>query len=343
MTTRWITDAPRIPLAFLPTPLVPLRRLSAALKGPRLWLKRDDCTGLATGGNKTRKLEYLLAEARNTGADTVVTFGAVQSNHARQTAAACATVGLSCHLVLSRRVRWSNAAYESAGNVLLDRLLGAEVHLAGADETADVARTLVQALRDAGRLPYVVPTGGSNATGALGYALCALELDQQAREAGIELSDVMHASSSAGTQAGLVAGFAAIAGASGKPRVRVHGVNVYEADAAVLRDRVLHLAREMLATRAPALQVGADDIHVDGRYLGEDYGIPTPATLEAIRLLARTEGVLLDPVYSGKGFSALIDRVRGGEFTEVEDLVFIHTGGTAALGVYDTAFTAVGP
>jgi L-cysteate sulfo-lyase len=338
MTTRWITDAPRVPLAFLPTPLVPLDRLSDALKGPRVWLKRDDCSGLATGGNKTRKLEYLLAHARALGADVVVTFGAIQSNHARQTAAACAVAGLPCHLVLSRRVRWPHAAYERAGNVLLDQLLGATVHFAEPDQTASATRSLLATLQAAGHVPYVIPTGGSNATGALGYARCALELAQQAREAGFELTDVMHASSSAGTQAGLVAGFAAMAGADGRPSPRVHGVNVYEPDADRLRERVLELTREVLATHAPSVQVEAADIRVDERYLGEDYGIPTPMTLEAIRLAARTEGVLMDPVYSGKGFSALIDRVRRGEFARVENLIFVHTGGTAVLGVYDTAF-----
>jgi len=326
-----------MPLAWLPTPLMPLDRLGSMLGGPRLWLKRDDCTGLATGGNKTRKLEYLLADARRAGADTIVTFGAVQSNHARQTAAACAAGGFSCHLVLSRRVRWAHPAYEMAGNVLLDQLLGATLHLTNPRETAEAARTLIAQLKAHGHRPYVIPTGGSNALGALGYARCALELQQQAAASGFALTDVMHASSSAGTQAGLVAGFAGMAaGASSSPRV--HGINVYEQNPEKLRDNVLSLAREILATRAPGVSIQAAEIHVDHRYFGEDYGIPTAETLDAIRLLARTEGVLLDPVYSGKGFSALIHRVRQGEFAGIDDLVFIHTGGTATLDVYDTAF-----
>ena len=344
MNSAWILDSPRLHLGHLPTPLVLLERLTAQLRGPRIWLKRDDCTGLATGGNKTRKLEYLLAEARKSDADLVVTFGAVQSNHARQTAAACAALGLPCHLVLSRRVRWQHPGYESSGNVLLDRLLGAEIHLTDRDQVADTTRALLTDLRAAGHRPYVIPAGGSNATGALGYARCALELAQQSTALGLTLTQVMHASSSAGTQAGLVAGFAGLfqdrQGPDQRPVPLVHGINVYEPDPETLAANVLRLANQVLDEKVPGARVTDGDIHVDHRYFGQDYGIPTAETLEAIRLLARTEGVLLDPVYSGKGFSGLIDRVRLGEFDGTEDLVFIHTGGTASLGVYETAFDA---
>jgi len=341
--TGWLVEIPRISLGFLPTPLVPLDRLSEQLGGPRLWLKRDDCTGLATGGNKTRKLEYLLADARSQGADVVVSFGAVQSNHARQTAAACAAVGLPCHLVLTRRVRWKHPGYETSGNVLLDRLLGATIDIVEPETAGTHARELLERLRTAGRRPYVIPTGGSNPVGALGYARCAMELLEQSQTLGFRLTDVLHASSSAGTQAGLLAGFAGLLPAR-LPRPAVHGVNVYTHDAAKLEAAILAMAasalQQNLAADATTLTptIAGDAVRLDSRYLGEDYGLPTAATIEAVRLLARREGVLLDPVYSGKAFGGLIDRVRRGEFAGCENLVFIHTGGTATLAVYDEAF-----
>jgi L-cysteate sulfo-lyase len=340
MNQHWITDAPRLPLGFLPTPLTPLDRLSERLGGPRIWLKRDDCTGLATGGNKTRKLEYLLGDALAEAADVIVTFGAVQSNHARQTAAACAVAGLPCHLVLARKVPWTHPGYETSGNVLLDRLLGAHLHLMDASEVAAGRAALLRELESSGRVPYLIPIGGSNAIGALGYARCALELLEQSASLSFPLTDVMHASSSAGTQAGLLAGFAGLLtdASAASTRPRVHGINVSDPDPDALGADVLRIATQVVAERGLTATVSATEVLVDQRYLGEAYGIPTPATLQAIELLARTEGVLMDPVYSGKGFSALIDRVRLGEFAGVQDLVYIHTGGTATLSVYDNAF-----
>ena len=337
MSRDWITEAPRTSLGFLPTPLTPLDRLSAELGGPRIWLKRDDCTGLATGGNKTRKLEYLMADALAQEADVVVTFGAAQSNHARQTAAACAALGLPCHLLLACKVPWDHPGYHTAGNVLLDRLLAEVVELVEPVRFAAARERLLDGLDRQGRLPYVIPVGGSNPIGAMGYARCALELHEQAEACGFELTDVMHASSSAGTQAGLLAGFAGLA-ADGAPAPAVHGINVSEPDPDTLPGQVLEIAGGIIEQRGLAVSVHASDIRVDDRYFGGAYGIPTPATLDVIRLLARTEGVLMDPVYSGKAFSALVDRVQRGEFGDTRDLVFIHTGGTAVLGVYDNAF-----
>lgn len=344
LVTDWLEAIPRVGLGFLPTPLVPLDRLSQRLRGPRIWLKRDDCTGLATGGNKTRKLEYLLAEALQAGAGAVLTFGAVQSNHARQTAAACAAVGLPCHLVLTRRVRWTHPGYESSGNVLLDRLCGAVVHTVEPADAQARAREILDHCRARGLSPYVIPTGGSNPTGALGYVRCALELLEQSRELGFDLTDVVHASSSAGTQAGLLAGFAGLLPV-GVERPRVHGVNVYEREPQRLADAVLAMARTVLdlrlhagAAQPAATAIAPADVRLDSRHLGEDYGIPTPATLEAIRLAASTEGVLLDPVYSGKGFAGLLHGIRNGEFDGRSDVVFIHTGGAATLPVYERAF-----
>lgn len=338
MNHHWVSDAPRLELGFLPTPLMALPRLSKQLGGPRLWLKRDDCTGLATGGNKTRKLEYLLAHARLEQADTVVTFGAVQSNHARQTAAACARLGMPCHLLLARKVPWQHPAFESSGNVLFDRLAGAKVRIVDGPELNQARRDLLSELEAAGALPYIIPVGGSDAVGAMGYARCAMELVEQSRELDIELTDVMHASSSAGTQAGLLAGFAGLALDDTLSPPRVHGINVSEADPAILPRQILAIARAVIADRGLTTQVQPDEVRVDDRYLGEGYGLPTPATVAAIRRLGAAEGVLMDPVYSGKAFAGLIDRVARGEFAGVRDLVFIHTGGTGALAVYDNAF-----
>ncbi|MEQ8861051.1 MAG: D-cysteine desulfhydrase family protein [Pseudomonadales bacterium] len=338
MNHHWITDTPRVELGFLPTPLTPLDRLSERLGGPRIWLKRDDCTGLATGGNKTRKLEYLLADARRQNAGAVVTFGAVQSNHARQTAAACAVLGLPCHLLLARKVPWRHPHYETSGNVLLDQLLGATVHLVDAPGFGPRRESLLQELRAAGTEPYTIPVGGSNHIGAMGYARCALELLEQAAAQGFAVTDVIHASSSAGTQAGLVAGFAGIRHGGDVAPARVHGINVSEPDPATLPGDVLRIACEVLTRRGVEASVSEVDVRVDDRYLGDGYGLPTPATVDAIRLLGGSEGIVLDPVYSGKAFAGLIDRVRRGEFANVTDLIFIHTGGTASLAVYDSAF-----
>ncbi|MEQ8485209.1 MAG: D-cysteine desulfhydrase family protein [Pseudomonadales bacterium] len=340
MNHHWISDAPRLPLGFLPTPLVPLPRLSRLLGGPRIWIKRDDCTGLATGGNKTRKLEYLLADAEREGADAIVTFGATQSNHARQTAAACAAAGLPCHLLLARKVSWPNPAYERSGNLLLGRLLGAQVEVVNADAMANRRRALLDALESRGRVPYLIPVGGSNAVGAMGYARCAMELLEQSEAAGFELTDVVHASSSAGTQAGLLAGFAGLLADDARTRPLVHGINVSEPEPDAVGREVRRIADAVIERQGLSVSIGEDEVRVDHRFLGPGYGLPDQATLDAIRLLARTEGILLDPVYSGKAFAALSARVRGGEFANRRDLVFLHTGGSAALAVYDDAFSA---
>jgi L-cysteate sulfo-lyase len=336
MNHQWISDVPRLELGFLPTPLTPLDRLSEVLGGPRIWLKRDDCTGLATGGNKTRKLEYLLADAVGAGADVIVTFGAAQSNHARQTAAACAAIGLPCHLVLARKVVWAHPGYETTGNLLLDRLLGAEVHLVEPQDAQAAGDRLLDDLAAGGGTPYAIPVGGSNAIGAMGYARCAMELTRQADERSLRLTDILHASSSAGTQAGLLAGFAGLAADRARPLI--HGINVSEPDPERLPAEVLQLARSVITERGLDVSVDATAVLVDDGYLGNGYGLPTAGTIDAIRLLGRTEGVLMDPVYSGKAFSALLDRVRQGQFDGTADLVFIHTGGTAALAAYDNAF-----
>lgn len=327
---------PRTRLAHLPTPLEQLPRLTSELGGPRLWIKRDDCTGLGTGGNKTRKLEFLIGAAQAEGADTVITFGAVQSNHARQTAAACAARGLACHLLLVKKVPWHDPNYETLGNVLLDRMFGANVHLVSSEEIEASFTALQEDLAGRNRKVYVIPTGGSNGCGALGYAACALELIEQCRQADFPLTDILHATSSAGTQSGLLAGLA-LAGMLDE--VRVHGINVSEplADEPALVRRIGRLADEALGLAGSALRLDRGAILVDSAYLGEGYGLPTQETFAALRQTGSCEGILLDPVYSGKAMSGLMGKIRSGEFNAVTDLVFLHTGGSAALPVYGSA------
>jgi len=319
-------------LAHLPTPLEPLARLSAALGGPRLLVKRDDCTGLGLGGNKTRKLEFLMAEALARGADTVITTGGVQSNHVRQTAAAAAKLGLACELVLTRVVPWGGPDYELSGNIQLDRLFGARVHLhdGGTDRTAAM-ETLAESLRRAGKTPYLVPTGGSNPVGALGYAAAAAELAAQAEERGETFTAVIHASSSGGTQAGLTAGLAALA-----PGVRVIGVDV-DAHPEAVAAEVRRLAGEVWERLALPGSFPEDKVILQEGYAGEAYGLPTEAMAEAVRRTARLEGLLLDPVYSGKAMAGLIGLIEEGEFSAKDTVVFLHTGGMPALFPYREA------
>ncbi len=323
-------DAPRVQLGHWPTPLEPLDRLTRELGGPRIWVKRDDCSGLATGGNKTRKLETLLGQGIQDGIDTVVTFGAVQSNHARQTAAACAKLGLTCHVVLSRRVAPPGAdreTYESGGNVQLDRLLGAEVHIRDTDEVPGFTKSLLENLETEGRNVLSIPPGGSNATGALGYAVCAEELVSQCSNFGISPGYIVHASASSGTQAGLLYGYSHL-----DPSQKVMGVNVFHPDPGDLIDRVESLLTRMCEKfGTPARRA---EVTVNHSYFGEAYGTPTQETLNAIRLTARLEGLLFDPVYSGKALTGLIDQVALGNFDDTDNVILIHTGGSASIPVY---------
>lgn len=327
-----LEDIPRHALAHLPTPLEPLARLGAALGGPRLLVKRDDCTGLGLGGNKTRKLEFLMAEALARGADTVISTGGVQSNHVRQTAAAAAKLGLACELVLTRVVPWGGPDYELGGNIQLDRLFGAKVHLHDADTDRVAAmETLAEALRRDGRTPYLIPTGGSNATGALGYAAAAAELAAQAAAQGEKITAVVQASSSGGTQAGLTAGFAAL-----DPAVRVVGIDVDAHPEAVAGD-VRRLGGEVWERLALPGAFPEDKVILQTGFAGEAYGLPTAAMAEAVRQTARLEGLLLDPVYSGKAMAGLIGLIEAGAFSADDTVVFLHTGGMPALFPYREA------
>lgn len=323
----------RLRLAHLPTPLEPMPRLSEHLNGPNLWIKRDDCTGLSTGGNKTRKLEFLMADAVERGADTVITQGATQSNHARQTAAAAARLGLGCHILLEDRTGSTETAYNYNGNVFLDQLHGATPSMrpGGADMEAEMAE-LAGHLRAEGRRPYIIPGGGSNEIGALGYVNAALELLAQANDRGLRIDRVVHATGSAGTQAGLVTGLAG--SNSGIP---VLGIGV-RAPRAKQEENVYALAQRTADSVGAGNAVSRDDVVANCDYVGEGYGMPTDGMVEAVGLLARLEGILLDPVYSGKGMAGLIDLIRRGHFRDDENVVFLHTGGSVALFGYPDAF-----
>lgn len=317
---------PRHGLGTLPTPFEPLHRLGSELGVP-LWVKRDDLTGLGLGGNKVRKLEYLVGDALAAGCDTVVTFGAVQSNHARQTAAACARAGLRCVLVLTRTVPRSGPAYTDGGNVLLDRLFGAEVRVVDPDEVEDTVATLGEELAAAGHRVRWVPPGGSDAVGTAGYVQGGGELAADAAAAGVELSHVVVASSSGGTQAGLLLGLRS-AGCS----AAVLGVAVYK-DAGRTAATVGRLARETAVLLGLDLPL-ADDVRCDDRFLGDGYGLPTTAMATAVQRFARTEGLVLDPVYSGKAAAGLLAMASAGELAGATGVAFVHTGGSPSLFAY---------
>ncbi len=323
---------PRVQLSHLPTPIEPLDRLSDALGGPRIFVKRDDCTGLATGGNKTRKLEFLMAEAIDQGADTVITQGAVQSNHARQTAAAAAKLGMRCELLFENRISDPNEEYLGSGNVLLDKMFDAQLHHfpGGTDMNAAMADHAAQ-LTEQGRRCYVIPGGGSNPVGALGYVNAALEMLNQVNTMQLRIDHVVHATGSAGTQAGLVAGLRATH--SGIPVLGI-GVN---APLDVQEERVYKLAVETATLIGAEGCVTREDIVANCDYIGEGYGVPTEGMRAALLDLARYEGLLFDPVYSGKGLAGLIDLIRQGRFSAAENVLFWHTGGSAALFGYTDA------
>jgi L-cysteate sulfo-lyase len=321
--------------AHLPTPLEPLPRLSEALigrsgGGPDLWVKRDDCTGLAGGGNKTRKLEYLLGDALANEADTLVTQGAVQSNHVRQTAAAAARFGLACEVILEERTGSQAADYTRSGNVLLDELLGAKIRTVpgGTDMNQALAEVAAEVAERGGR-PYVIPGGGSNIIGALGYVECALELVGQANEAGLEIDRIVTATGSAGTHAGLVAGLA-VMGAD----IPVLGIGV-RAPKEAQEANVFKLAQDTADLLGHRDRVTREMVVADCDYVGAGYGLVDDAVIEALKLAARTEALLLDPVYTGKAMKGLIALSKQGRF-DGETVVFLHTGGAQGLFGYQS-------
>ncbi len=311
------------------TPIEKLSRLSAELGGPTIYIKRDDLLGLTSGGNKTRKLEFLVADALDKGADTLVTCGAVQSNHCRLTLAAAVKEGLKCRLVLEERVERSYDA-DASGNNFLFRLLGVEeVRVVPGGSNMDTEMAVVaDGLKSEGRKPYVIPGGGSNPIGATGYVACALEILSQTFESEIAIDRVVTASGSSGTHAGLVTGFE---GANAS--IPVVGINVSRPKDAQ-EEKVYDLVRQTSGRLGVRSEIPRDKVLCFGDYVGPGYSLPTPEMGEAIRMLARLEGVLLDPVYTGKTMAGLIDLARKGFFKKDQNILFIHTGGSPALYAY---------
>ena len=307
---------PRIRFAYLPTLVEAMPRLSAALGGPQLLVKRDDLTGLAFGGNKTRKLEFLLAEAQAQGARTLITAGAVQSNHCRQTAAAAARFGFECILVLT-----GEEPASPSGNMLLDRLFGAQIVWAGEAGREATLQQVVRRAQEVGQRPHLIPFGGSSPTGAAAFAYALEELIEQ----GVRPDWIIFATSSGGTQAGLVAGVRRF-GFQGQ----ILGISIDE-PAPVLRERVAELAGRTAELIGEKASFSADDILVNADYLGGGYGVMGAGEQEALHLFARQEGLLLDPVYTGRAAAGLIDLVRQGFFSPNETVLFWHTGGGPAL------------
>lgn len=333
MQLQKMSKLPRVNLGGKNTPLEPMQRLSRVLGGPMLYVKREDCTHLAGGGNKTRKLEFLMGDALEQHADTVITSGAIQSNHARQTAAAAAKLGLKCVLVLSDKVRYPGEAYQNSGNVMIDDIVGASIRRVGATADTDAEMEAVaDEIRRAGGRPYVIPGGGSNLTGSLAYVECANEIVCQSFALNFVPTQVIVASGSAGTHAGLVAGFESL---SIPPLVT--GVSVGQPRGAQ-EGKVQKLFDQLAGWLGAGDAERSAKVVVNDEFVGPGYGLPSDAVKEAILLTARTEGLLLDPVYTGKAMACLIAMIRAGRFTSMDHVVFVHTGGATALFGYQPLF-----
>jgi L-cysteate sulfo-lyase len=321
---------PRMGLASLPTPLEPMRRLTAYLGGPRLWVKHEDATGLGFGGNKLRKLDYVLHDAVASKADVLVSGGVVQSNSQRQVAAAAAKLGMECHLaVYHGRLAPPTPEYATSGNALLNRLFGAHLHdVPWTGDRNAAIEELGSRLKEQGRRPYFVPYGVSNPLGAIAYASTIVEIAEQSRALGIRPAAIVHCTGSAGTQAGLVVG-ASVA----MPETRIVGIDI-DAEPERVRSDVIAYARaaaDLIGTRFEE-----NDVEVVAGHAGPAYGVPHAATIEAIRLAGTLEALVLDPVYSGKGLAGLIALARARRWQPDTDVIFIHTGGEPALFAYQS-------
>jgi 1-aminocyclopropane-1-carboxylate deaminase len=339
----------RYPLTFGPSPLQRLERLTKHLGGATIWAKREDCnSGLAFGGNKTRKLEYLVADALAQGCDTLVSIGGVQSNHTRQVAAAAAVAGLKCVLIQESWVDWPDVTYDRVGNILLSRLMGADVRLVKAGFGIGFKESWEQALTDieaAGGKPYAIPAGASDhPLGGLGFASWAREVETQEREHGVFFDTVIVCSVTGSTQAGMIAGFADRSGAgsagrgeSSPPR-RVIGIDA-SAKPVETRDQVARIARFTAKAIGLERELRDDEIVLDDRYHAGTYGIPDASTLEAMRLAARLEAMITDPVYEGKSMAGLIDLVSRGAIERTSTVLYAHLGGQPAINAYASLFS----
>ena len=332
-----LADYARVPLTFGPSPIQPLERLTAHLGGATLWAKREDCnSALAFGGNKVRKLEYLAADALAQGCDTLVSIGGVQSNHTRAVAATAARLGLQCVLIQESWVDWPDAVYDKVGNILLSRLMGADVRLVKAGFGIGFKESWEQAIAeitDRGGKPYAIPAGASDhPLGGHGFAGWALEVAEQERQLGVFFDTIIVCSVTGSTQAGMIVGFAV----DGRPR-RIIGIDG-SAKPAETRDAILRIAQRTGAMiEAPAIT--SDDVILDERYHAGIYGIPDEGTLEAMRTVARLESMITDPVYEGKSMAGLIDLVSRGEIERGSNVLFAHLGGQPALNGYSALFS----
>ncbi|MCG7892970.1 MAG: D-cysteine desulfhydrase family protein [Candidatus Thiodiazotropha taylori] len=322
-----ITSPSKVNLGLFPTPITKLSRLSALLNGPQIFMKRDDLSGLALGGNKTRKLEYLFHDAITKGCDTVVTAGAAQSNHCRQTAAAAALLHKGCHLVLG-----GEPHDRVNGNLLLDKLFGSRLHWCGAHRKGENIPEIVENLKREGSQPYVIPYGGSNEIGAYGFVHAMAELEMQLDTSAI--THIVFASSSGGTHAGMMLGRVLLHKA-----YRLIGINIDkgENDAIPFDDFIINLANRTSRSINSDHRFTTQDLILNGDYVGEGYGVIGELEREAITLTAENEAILLDPVYTGRAMGGLIDMIRGGEFSKADRVLFWHTGGTPALFAYADA------
>src|SRR5215218_1384917 len=334
-----LADYPRVALLFGPSPVHRLERLTEHLGGRvSLWAKREDCnSGLAYGGNKTRKLEYLVADALAQGCDTLVSIGGVQSNHTRQVAAVAAVTGMKCVLVQEHWVEWPDVVYDRVGNIELSRIMGADVRLDPSGFGIGIKESWQQALSDveaAGGKPYAIPAGASDhRLGGLGFAGWAAELERQEAELGVFFDTIVVCSVTGSTQAGMIAGFA------GQERERrVLGIDG-SAKPAETREQVARIARNTAELMGLGRELRDDEIVLDERYHAGTYGIPDERTIEAIRLAGRLEGMLTDPVYEGKSMAAMIDLVASGEIERGSTVLYAHLGGQPALSAYAALFT----
>ncbi|RKS28025.1 D-cysteine desulfhydrase [Pseudomonas sp. WPR_5_2] len=326
---------PRATLLEGRTPIQKLSRLSQLpeLNGCNLYVKRDDLTGLGGGGNKLRKLEFLLGEALAEGADTLVTWGGLQSNHARLTAAVAARQGLACELILTPSAVRTDEDFCHNGNVVLDALFGAKIHRLAAGAAPDAyAAELLEKLKRQGKKPFVMPLGGSSPRGSLGYAACAAEILRQADALDIQFDQIIVPNGSAGTHSGLLAG---VTLARSSTKITGYSVLATEEQASTL---TLEKTRQVLQLLTCSTPLAENAIKVDGSQRGEAYGAPTEAMLEAVRLLASHEGLLTDPVYGGKAFAGLLAAVRRGDYPSGSNLLFVMTGGLPGIFAYRRAF-----
>jgi 1-aminocyclopropane-1-carboxylate deaminase len=335
-------EFPRYPLTFGPSPVHPLDRLTEHLGGAIVWAKREDCnSGLAFGGNKIRKLEYLVPDALSKGADTLVSIGGVQSNHTRQVAAVAAKLGLKCRLVQEKWVDWDDPVSDKVGNILLSRIMGADVRLDQAGFDIGIRSSWEEALREvdeAGGIPYGIPAGASeHPLGGLGFANWAFEVAEQEERLGVYFDTIIACTVTGSTHAGMIAGFAAVSeGTHGRPR-RILGIDA-SATIEKTRDQVARIARNTAELIELGRDLTEDEITLLEGWAGDFYGIPVESTIEAIRLSGSLEGMIIDPVYEGKSMAGLIDLVSSGDIPKDSTVLYAHLGGQPALNAYAGIF-----